>query len=156
MLTAAPPAGPPLYLTVSGTTWRRLPAAGCGGRAGEGGPSARGRVLRGWVTVRWFAWTSIKREGAERGVRDGSDSVEIGLRHYDARGRDYVKRSHAGAAPEESVFRPGESRKLSGSAHFAAVGLPSPRLSWAAGSSRLLAILRGAVMFWVAMELPAR
>lgn len=75
VLTAAPPAGPPLYLTVSSTTWRRQPAAGCGGRAGEGGPPARGRALRGWVAVRWFAWTSIKREGAERGVPDGSDSV---------------------------------------------------------------------------------
>lgn len=154
-LTAAPPAGPPLYLTVSSTTWRRRPAAGCGGRAGAGGPRAQGRALQCWAAVRWFAWTSIKRKGAERGVPDRSDSVRLGLRHCDARGRDYVKRSHAGAPPEGSLFRRG-SRKPSGSAHFPAAAPPSLRLSRAASAFVLLAILREVVMFSVAMEFPAR
>lgn len=55
----------------------------------------------------------ITREGTGRGVPDGSDSVWVGLRHCDARGRDYVKRSHAGAPPGKSVFR-GGARKPPG------------------------------------------
>jgi hypothetical protein len=53
VIAAAPPAGPPLYLTVSGTTWRRRPGRGlrrAGGRgraagAGAGSPVLRGRSL---------------------------------------------------------------------------------------------------------------
>jgi hypothetical protein len=106
-----------------------------GGRAGAGGP---GQTGAGATTLTGSLGRRSSRKGRNTGASEDSDWVQSGVHHYDARGGDYVKRSHAGAPP--AVSRRGPPKGPS-STPLRSAFPPSLRLSGAADATALLAIL---------------